>query len=87
MNVELAVIVKPGSKSPGIVISEDDVIVRVRAPAVEGRATEAARRAIADALHVSRSAVTLLRGATSRYKSFAIKGITKTEALRRLGSE
>ena len=78
---------KPGSKSPGIVISKGDVIVRVRALAVEGRATEAALRAIADALHVSRSAVTLVRGATSRCKSFAIEGITKAEALHRLGSQ
>jgi uncharacterized protein YggU (UPF0235/DUF167 family) len=82
----LVVIVKPGSKAPGIVISEGSVTVRVREPAVEGRATEAARCAIAVALRVPQSAVSLIRGATSRHKSFAIAGITKAEVLRRLAA-
>jgi uncharacterized protein YggU (UPF0235/DUF167 family) len=80
----LVVIVKPGSKAPGVIISGESVTVRVREPAVEGRASEAARRAIASALHVPQSTVTLIRGATSRYKSFAVAGLTNAEALRRL---
>jgi uncharacterized protein YggU (UPF0235/DUF167 family) len=80
----LAVSVKPGSRSPGIVISGESVTVRVREPAVEGRATEAARRAIAAALRVPQRAVTLVRGATSRHKSFAITGLTKVEIIQRL---
>jgi hypothetical protein len=80
----LVVVVKPGSKAPGIVISGESVTVRVREPAVEGRATEAARRAIAAAVGVPQSAVTLIRGATSRHKSFAIAGLTNAEVLRRL---
>jgi uncharacterized protein YggU (UPF0235/DUF167 family) len=80
----LVVVVKPGSKAPGIVVSGAIVTVRVREPAVEGRATEAARRVIATALGVPQSAVTLTRGATSRQKSFAIAGLTKAEVLRRL---
>lgn len=86
MSALLAVIVKPGSRSPGIVISGEIVTVRVREPAVEGRATEAARRAIAAALRVPQSAVTLVRGATSRHKSFAIADLTKVEILKRLTS-
>jgi uncharacterized protein YggU (UPF0235/DUF167 family) len=82
----LVVIVKPGSKAPGIVISGESVTVRVREPAVEGRATAAARRAIAVALRVPQSAVSLIRGATSRHKSFAIAGLTKVEVLRRLAA-
>jgi uncharacterized protein YggU (UPF0235/DUF167 family) len=84
MSAQLAVIVKPGSRSPGIVISGESVTVRVREPAVEGRATEAARRAIAAALRVPQSAVTLVRGATSRHKSFAIAGLTSVEIFQRL---
>jgi uncharacterized protein YggU (UPF0235/DUF167 family) len=80
----LVVLVKPGSKAPGIVISGETVTVRVREPAVEGRATEAARRAIAAALCVPQSAVTLIRGATSRHKTFVVAGMTKAEALKRL---
>jgi uncharacterized protein YggU (UPF0235/DUF167 family) len=84
VNALLAVLVKPGSKVPGVVISGEAVTVRVREPAVEGRATEAARRAIAAAVQVPQSAVTLMRGATSRHKSFEIAGLTKAEVLRRL---
>ena len=84
MSALLAVFVKPGSKSPGIIISGESVTVRVREPALEGRATEAARRALAAALRVSQSAVTLVRGAASRHKVFAIAGLTKTEVLSRL---
>jgi hypothetical protein len=84
VNARLAVIVKPGSKAPGVVVSGESVTVRVRAPAIEGRATEAARLAIAEAICVPQSTVTLVRGATSRHKSFAIAGMSKDEALRRL---
>ena len=84
MNSLLAVFVKPGSKSPGIIISGPSVTVRVREPALEGRANEAARRALAAALHVPQSAVTLVRGAASRHKSFAITGLTKAEIFQRL---
>ena len=86
MNAQLIVTVKPGSKAPGIVISGETVTVRVREPAIEGRANEAARRAVATALDVSQSPQTLVRGATSRHKSFAIAGMSRTEALRRLSS-
>ncbi|HEY5095750.1 MAG TPA: DUF167 family protein [Candidatus Eremiobacteraceae bacterium] len=83
----LVVAVKPGSKAPGIVISGETVTVRVREPAVEGRATEAARRAVAAALRVPQSAVTLVRGATSRHKSFAVARMTKDEVLKRLAED
>jgi uncharacterized protein len=84
MSALLAVFVKPGSKSPGIIISGASVTVRVREPALEGRATEAARRALASALRVPQSAVTLVRGAASRHKSFAIAGLTREEVSERL---
>jgi uncharacterized protein YggU (UPF0235/DUF167 family) len=80
----LAVFVKPGSKAPGVVVSGETVTVRVREPAIEGRATEAARRVIAAALRLPQSSVTLVRGAKSRHKSFAVAGMTKDEALQRL---
>jgi uncharacterized protein YggU (UPF0235/DUF167 family) len=80
----LVVFVKPGSKTHGIVSSGEIVTVRVREPAVEGRATEAARRAVASALEIPQSAVTLVRGATSRHKSFSIAGMTRDEVLQRL---
>ena len=48
------------------------LIVAVGAPAVDGRATEAARRALAEALGVRAADVTLKIGATSRDKVFTV---------------
>lgn len=48
------------------------LIVAVGAPAVGGKATEAVRRALADALGVRPAAVALRLGATSRDKVFTV---------------
>ena len=50
------------------------LVVRVSAPAVAGRATEAALRAIAAAFGVRRRAVTLITGAASRTKIVEVTG-------------
>ncbi|WP_341716889.1 DUF167 domain-containing protein [Micromonospora sp. FIMYZ51] len=48
------------------------LVIAVNAPAVDGRATEAARRALAGALGVRRAAVSLRSGAASRDKLFQV---------------
>ena len=48
------------------------LVVAVSAPAVDGRATEAVRRTLADALRLRRAALTLHSGATSRDKLFTV---------------
>jgi uncharacterized protein YggU (UPF0235/DUF167 family) len=48
------------------------LIVAVGAPAVDGKATEAVRRALADALGVRPGDVALRLGATSRDKVFTV---------------
>ena len=50
------------------------LVVRVSAPAVDGRATEAALAAVAEAFGVRRRAVTLVSGATSRTKVVDVEG-------------
>ena len=50
------------------------LVVRVAAPPVDGRATEAALAAVATAFGVRRSAVTLVTGATSRTKVVDVAG-------------
>ena len=50
------------------------LIVAVGAPAVDGKATEAVRRALADALAVRPRDVVLKLGATSRDKVFTVFG-------------
>ncbi|MFC3740263.1 DUF167 domain-containing protein [Paractinoplanes deccanensis] len=57
------------------------LIVAVGAPAVDGKATEAVRRALADALGVRAAAVELKVGATSRDKVFTVRGAGVAERL------
>ena len=70
----VTVTVKPGSKKGPLVEAADDgsLTVYVRERAVEGKATEAVRRLLADHLGVPRSRVELVSGATSRTKRFRI---------------
>ncbi len=56
------------------------LIVAVSAPAVDGKATEAARRALAQALGVRPAQVALRVGATSRDKVFTVDGIAAAVA-------
>jgi len=58
------------------------LVIAVHPPAAEGRATEAARQALAEALRVRRSAVSLRTGAASRDKLFVVDGPADTLAVR-----
>jgi uncharacterized protein len=58
------------------------LIIVVGAPAVDGKATEAVRRALADALGVRPAAVTLKLGATSRDKVFTVTAAGNESAAR-----
>ncbi|WP_422755343.1 DUF167 domain-containing protein [Micromonospora sp. WMMD708] len=89
--VTVAVRVRPGASRPRVGgcfpgPHGPALVVAVTAPAVDGRATEAARRALADALGVRPSAVALRTGAASRDKLFLVDGATPevTALLRRL---
>jgi uncharacterized protein YggU (UPF0235/DUF167 family) len=73
----VAVRVKPGSARARVGGRYDGphgpaVVVAVNAPPVEGRATEAARVALAKALGVRPSTVSLRTGAASRDKLFVV---------------
>lgn len=70
--------VKPGSARTSVGGRYDGpqgaaLVVAVNAPAVDGRATEAARRALASALGLRAAAVRLRSGATSRDKLFVVE--------------
>ena len=66
--VRITVRVKPGASRTlvGGRYGEDALVVAVTAKAVDGAATEAVLRAVADALGVPRRSVRLVLGATSR---------------------
>ncbi len=70
----VTVTVKPGSGKGPLVETADDgsMTVHVRERAVEGKATEAVRRLLADHLGVPKSRVELVSGTTSRTKRFRI---------------
>jgi len=70
----VTVLVKPGSRKGPLVEDGPDgtLIVYVREPATEGRATKAAGEVLAKHLGVPKSRVTLAAGATSRHKRFRV---------------
>lgn len=76
-DLTVAVRAKPGSSRTRVGGRYDGplgpaVIVAVTAPAVDGRATEAVRRALADALGMPAAAVALRSGANARDKLFTV---------------
>jgi uncharacterized protein YggU (UPF0235/DUF167 family) len=80
----VAVRVLPGSPRSEVEVVGDAIVVRVRARAVEGRATEDARRTLAAALNVPPSAVALRSGRRSREKLFEVADLTGQQARQRL---
>jgi uncharacterized protein YggU (UPF0235/DUF167 family) len=83
--VRIAIRVRPGAGRTAVGGSHDGaLVVRVGARAVDGKATEAALAAVADAFGVRRSAVVLVTGATSRTKVIDVDGGTGDELARLL---
>jgi uncharacterized protein (TIGR00251 family) len=62
----------------------DVLVVRVRAPAVEGKANAAVLDALAEALGVRPGAVQLVRGARGRTKLVEVEGATAADLARLL---
>ena len=73
--MRITIRVRPGSARPGVGGEQAGaLVVRVSAQAVDGRATQAALAAVADAFGVRRDAVTLVTGKTSRTKVVEVTG-------------
>lgn len=62
-----------------------ELIVRVTAPPVDGRANEAVTGLLAKRLRVARGAVSIVQGRRSRRKVVEVRGLTDSEVRRRLG--
>jgi hypothetical protein len=67
-----AVRVTPNARRAGLEVVDGVIRISVNVPPEDGRATEAARDLLARALGVAKTRLTLLRGATSRDKVFAL---------------
>jgi uncharacterized protein YggU (UPF0235/DUF167 family) len=79
--------VTPRGAADRIRVTRDgQLAVVVTRPAVDGAATEAARRLLARALKVPLSAVRLAAGARSRLKRFEVTGLDDSELARRIRS-
>jgi uncharacterized protein len=83
--VVLRVHVQPGAGRSAVVGRHGDALkVRVAAPPVEGRANEATRALLAEALGVPEADVEMTSGESSRAKRFRLKGVDAEEADKRL---
>jgi uncharacterized protein (TIGR00251 family) len=77
--------VVPNAKSDIVVGQHGDAIkIKLRAPAVEGKANAALRSFLAEKLNVPQSAITLGRGQRSRHKVIRIEGLSEHDTRRRL---
>jgi uncharacterized protein (TIGR00251 family) len=63
----------------------DAVKIKIHAPPLEGRANDALCEFLAECLSISRRAVTVVRGDTSRQKIVRIDGLSADEVNSRLG--
>ena len=63
---------------------DDELLLRLNAPAVEGKANKAALEFVSEYFGVTRSAVVLLRGERSRHKIFQIVGLKSSDLERKL---
>jgi len=85
--VRFAVRVKPGARrtSVGGRWAGDALVVAVAAPAVEGKANEAVRRALAAAFGVRRQDVVIVAGERGRDKVVEVDGATGERLAELLG--
>ena len=72
--MRVSVVIKPNSKHHESVELADsgELLVRVKAPAVEGKANKRALQLLAEYYHVSQGRVKLVRGASSKNKTFEV---------------
>ena len=83
--VVIAVRVRAGARRTGVAGEHDGALrVDVSAAPEKGKANRAVIGVLADALHVSKSSIELLAGATSSQKRFLIAGMNSAEAAARL---
>jgi uncharacterized protein (TIGR00251 family) len=75
---------RPGSKREGLEVDGDVVVVRVRAPPVDGKANARIVVVVAAALGLKRRQVHLVRGESSRTKVLAVAGISRPDLIRAL---
>lgn len=81
----LPVRAQPGARRNGVVGEHNGALkVAVTAPPEDGRANQALLDVLRAHLHLKRSEIELLSGATSRDKKFVVRGKSREELVERL---
>ena len=84
----ITVRVQPNAKRTEVVRFEDGVFyIKIAAPPVKGKANAALLAFLSDILGVSKSRLSIEKGATSRMKVLTIEGMTQDEVLLYFRSE
>ena len=79
--------VYPGARQNELAGFADGVLqVRVAAPPVKGKANRELTAFLSQALGVSKSSLTIVKGHTSRNKVIAIAGLSQAEIINRLSA-
>ena len=83
--VRISLRVHPGATGSEVVSFTDGVLqVRVAAPPVKGQANRELIALLSKALAVGKSALTIVKGHTSRSKVIAIDGLSQEDIMKRL---
>jgi uncharacterized protein len=81
----LSVRAQPNAKRNAIVGEQAEALkISITAPPEDGRANEAIVELLAEKLHLKRSQITILVGATNRNKKLLIQGIEEAELREKL---
>jgi uncharacterized protein (TIGR00251 family) len=84
-SAQLSVRVIPNAKKDAFAgYREGELVLRLNAPAIEGKANKAAVEFVSRFLGVPRSSVLLVRGERSRHKIFEIVGLKNSDLERKL---
>lgn len=78
MTQKVSIVVKPGSKKgpmvqPGLL--DNELLVYVREPALEGKANKAVIQLVAEYYDVPKTSIEIVRGLTSSHKVLRIDGL------------
>jgi len=85
--VEINFMVLPRSSNSKIVgLHNDAVKIKLSKPPVDGQANAECCRVVAKYFGVSKTCVSVLRGAASRHKSILVEGVSVDEGIDKLGS-
>jgi uncharacterized protein (TIGR00251 family) len=85
--VVIKVKVTPNSSRNAILEHPDLLTVKLTSPPVEGKANKELLRFLAKKMRVAPSAITILKGHSSREKTLLVSGVNAETARERLGQE